>query len=64
MRNPHAINRQTGRPRWLTDRRFRRLGTIPDQRIADEAGVSLSTVARWRRKLKVPGYCFGRRGLF
>lgn len=55
-RNPHDIM-ASGLPRWLTRTRERQLGQVPDSDIADAAGVSRSTVARWRRKLRIPGWC-------
>ena len=56
---------KSDRPKWLTDARYRKLGTVPDWRIAGPAGVHPSTVGRWRRRLGIPGFCPGRRkGLF
>ena len=33
-----------------------RLGTMPDRCIAAQAGISRSTIARWRYALRVPAY--------
>lgn len=57
-----APKTKSERPRWLTEKRAARLGTVPDTRIANEAGVAVSTVRRWRRKLRIPRFCPG--GLF
>lgn len=54
----------TGRPRWLTEARFKLLGSRPDTKIAAAAGVHPSTVRRWRRHFKIPAFCPGNRGMF
>lgn len=56
----HQINPKTGRPRWLTARRFDRLGKVPDTVIAGEAGVAVTTVRRWRRRLGIRAWCPGQ----
>lgn len=57
--NRHEL-KANGRPRWMTDKRFAQLGQVPDTKIAESAGVAVSTVRRWRRRLRVRAWCPGQ----